>query len=165
MKIGGRCRLINCDIRFYGSNNKIIIDDNCHLTDVTFWIENDNNIIHIKENTNLSGKTQLACMEGTSIEIGKNCLFSSNIKFRTGDSHSVLNMNGERINPSKNIIIGDHVWIGQDCFVGKGSEVPEHSIVAARAVVTKKFNAKNVVIAGNPAKIVKENIDWCAKRL
>lgn len=164
-QIGDRCRIINCNAQFYGNNNKIIIDDGCYLKNVAFWFEDDNNTIHIKKHTKICGKTDLACIEGSVIEIGEDCLFSSNIAFRTGDSHSVLDLNGVRINPSKKIVIGNHVWIGQNCFIGKGSEVPDNSIVGACAVVTKKFNKTNVAIAGNPAKIIKENIDWCSKRI
>lgn len=165
IEIGDRCQLVKCNMRFYGNNNRVVIDDNCYLNNVTFWVEDDNNVIHIKKRTSICGKTDLACIEGTEIEIGEDCLFSSNIIFRTGDSHSVLNLEGARINPSKKIMIGDHVWIGQNCFIGKGSEVAQNSIVGACAVVTRKFDRKNIAIAGNPAKIVKENIDWCSKRI
>lgn len=165
IEVGDRCRVVKCNVRFYGNNNRVVIDDNCYLNNVTFWIEDDNNVIYIKKRTNICGKTELACIEGTEIEIGEDCLFSSNIIFRTGDSHSVLDLEGIRINPSKKITIGDHVWIGQNCFFGKGSEVLNNSIVGACAVVTKKFDRKNVAIAGNPAKIIKENIDWCSERI
>ena len=92
-------------------------------------------------------------------------MFSSNIKFRTGDSHSVLDLEGNRINPSKDITIGNHVWIGQSVFVGKGASIGDHNIVGACAVVTKKFDRTNVALGGNPAKIIKENVDWSRERL
>ena len=163
--INERARLINCKFIFYGNNNKVVIDKKCYLKDVVFWIEDDNNFIKIDEGTYICGKTELACIEGTKIEIGRDCLFSSNIVFRTGDSHSVLDLNGNRINPSKDIFVGNHVWVGQNSFFGKGSCISNNSIVGACAVVTKRFQNKNVVIAGNPAKVVKENIDWCSKRI
>lgn len=157
--------LTHCSFKFFGSNNCVVIGEKCFLNDLTVWIEDNNNRVEIGNKTSVHGKTGLACIEGTRIDIGEDCMFSSNIHFRTGDSHSVLDLEGKRINPSQNIVIGDHVWIGQDVFVGKGSAVPEHSIVAACAVVTKKFDKPNVAIGGNPAKIIKEDVDWSRERL
>ena len=81
-QIGVRCRIINCNVQFYGNNNKIIIDNDCYLKNVTFWVEDNNNIVHVKKHTYICGKTELACIEGSAIEIGEDCLFSSNIVFR-----------------------------------------------------------------------------------
>ena len=49
------------------------------------------------ENFNLA-KINLAATEGIEIRIGKECLFSSEIVFRTGASHSILDMDCNRIN-------------------------------------------------------------------
>ena len=51
--------------------------------------------------------------------------------------------------------IADNVWLGDHCTVLKGVTIGENSVVAARAVVTRDVPA-NVVVAGNPAKVVKE---------
>ena len=158
-------QLNRCKIVIYGNNNVIHIGQNCKLTETCFWIEDDNNEISIADKTYLCGKTQLACIEGTRISIGEGCLFSSDILFRTGDSHSIVDMDGERINTSMNITIGNHVWIGVRAFIGKGVLISDNSIVGACSCVTRKFEQCNVVIAGNPAKIVKENIDWKNERL
>ena len=123
--------LKNCTFRFYGSNNRVVIGENCYLNTVSIWVEDNNNCVEIGDKTSIHGKTGLACMEGTKISIGADCMFSSNISFRTGDSHSVLDLNGNRINPSKDIVIGNHVWVTQGVFVGKGSVIPDNSIIAA----------------------------------
>ena len=90
---------------------------------------------------------------------------SSEIVIRTGDSHSVLNESGERINPAKDVVIGNHVWIGHRVLITKGVSIPENSIVGTGAILTKAIDKCGVVIAGVPAKIVKENINWNSKRL
>lgn len=130
-----------------------------------FWIEDDGNEITIGENTSIYGNTHLACIEGTKITIGNNCLFSSEIVFRTGDSHSILNLKGERINQSKNITIKDHVWIGNGVAVNKGVVIAENTIVGTKSVVTKAFDDQNVSIAGNPARIIKKNVNWDIDRI
>ena len=47
----------------------------------------------------------------------------------------------------------------------KGTELADSTVVAAGAVCTKKYEHGNVVLAGNPAKVVKEKIDWDRKLL
>lgn len=105
------------------------------------------------------GKTHLAGIEGTSIIIGTYCLFSSDIIFRTSDSHSILNKAGERINYSKSIEINDHVWFGNKTTINKDS------IVATGAIVTRQFNESNVILVGIPAAIIKKEVNWDINRL
>lgn len=56
------------------------------------------------------------------------------------------------------IIIGENVWIGSNVRICKGVTIGDNAIIAANSVLTKSVPA-NAVAAGNPAKIVKENID------
>ncbi len=63
-----------------------------------------------------------------------------------------------RHSDSAPIIIGSNVWIGSFARVCKGVKIGDNSIVAANAVVTKDVPA-NAIVAGNPAKVVKTDID------
>lgn len=135
------------------------------LYDTELHIEDSNNTINIGEHTTIFGKTHLACIEGRSIIIGVDCLFSTDIVFRTGDSHSIIDEAGNRINKSSDIIIGKHVWLGNKTMVLKGARVLDNSIVAAGAIVTDAISKSNVIIAGIPAQIVKENINWLRERI
>lgn len=56
------------------------------------------------------------------------------------------------------IIIGENCWIGTNVRICKGVTIGDNSIVAACSVVTKDVPA-NCIVAGNPAKVVKTNID------
>lgn len=163
--IGDFCRLINCSIKIYGNNIIIRIEDNCYLKNVEFYIEDDFNKIVIGEHTSIHGKTHLAAIESTKIEIGKDCMFSNDIHFRTGDSHSIIDESQKRINKSENIIIGNHVWIGTRVTCLKGTEIKDNSIVGATSLVCKKYTSSNVIIAGHPARIVKDNINWKRERI
>ena len=42
----------------------------------------------------------------------------------------------------------------------KGTSIGDNCVVGASSIVTKKIEKSNVAVAGNPAIIVKENIDW-----
>ena len=135
------------------------------MNQVELCTEDSNNEISIGSNTNFCGKAHLAAIEGTKIKIGNRCLFSSDLQFRTGDSHSILNMQGDRINPSKNIIIDDHVWFGAKVTCLKGVHISKDSIVAATTTLCKDYDKSNVIIAGIPGKIIKTDINWSIDRI
>lgn len=103
----------------------------------------------------------LAATEGTKITVGDDCMFSSDIEIRTGDSHSIINtITDKRINPSADVLIGNHVWLTAHVRVMKGAVLPDNSIVGNSAIVTNKFDKGNSVYAGIPAKHIKDNINW-----
>lgn len=56
------------------------------------------------------------------------------------------------------IIIGENVWIGSNARIQKGVTIGDNAIIAANSVVTHDVPA-NSIAAGNPAKIVKTDID------
>lgn len=165
VRIGDFCQLDGASITVYGDNNTVTVEPWCTLKGTELHIEKSNGSIHIGEHTRFLGKTHLAVLEGTSLRIGKDCLFSSDIHFRTGDSHSVLDLQGRRINPSEDITVGDHVWLGTKVTVLKGATIPAHSIVGACALVSGKFEEANCVLAGVPAKVVKWGVDWSISKV
>jgi acetyltransferase-like isoleucine patch superfamily enzyme len=105
------------------------------------------------------------------ITIGSYCLISWNVGIADSDFHP-LDPAQRRIDaralapyladrperpPLKTspVTIRDNVWIGMHAVILKGVEIGENSVVAAGAVVTRSIPA-NVVVAGNPATIVRE---------
>src|SRR5699024_3038007 len=86
-------------------------------------------------------------------------MFSFNCWIRNSDVHLIYDENNNRINYSKNIIIGDHVWVGQNVSILKGSYVGSGSVIGLGSVITKKITS-NDIYAGNPCKRVRENIIW-----
>lgn len=128
------------------------------------WMEDDAGQVSMGHNTRITGKTHLAVTEGSKLQIGNRCLLANEITMRTGDSHSILDQDGRRCNPAENIIIGDHVWIGQGAYILKGVSVGEDAVIGAGAVVTKALPEKTVA-AGNPARVVKTSITWESERV
>lgn len=163
--IGDFSVLKGVSIYLYGDNNTVTIGSWCHLAETELYLEDSGNRITIGDHTKILGKTHLAAIEGTEIRIGSDCLFSSDVHFRTGDSHSVLDLSGRRINASQDIELGDHVWVGTKVTCLKGAKVPSHSILGACALVTGKFDEPNCALAGVPARVVKTGVDWSLKRI
>jgi len=163
--LGDLCQIRNCSINIYGNNNRIVIGDRAYLNDTQLHIEDDNNEINIGMKTTVFGKTHFACIEGSKIIVGEDCMFSSDVVLRTGDSHSIIDSMGNRINQSKDIMIGDHVWFGNKTIIIKGVHIAKNSIVGTGSLVTKEFSEDGVVIAGNPAEIIKRNVNWLRERI
>ena len=100
------------------------------------------------------------CTGPGNITIGCGCLFADGVLW-TGDWHTLYDCNdGKVLNANSDICIGNHVWLATGCMLLKGANIADNSVVGARSIVNKKFDKPNVVIAGVPAKIVKENVNW-----
>lgn len=111
---------------------------------------------------------------GESIYIGNRVLISHSCNIFDSTTHPVDKQlrylhEKEIVNtgfPSKlydtltqaKIWIGDDVWIGCNCIILKGVTVGEGSIVSAGSVVTKDV-PPNVMVGGNPARILKKLLD------
>ncbi len=163
--IGKMAQLYQCSIQIMGNNCRVRIGDGSRVIDGEFYLEDCNSQIAIGKNTSLCGKAHLAAIEGCSIQIGNECMFSSDITIRTGDSHPICDFSsGERVNVSKDVWINNHVWIGNKAIILKGCVIGAESIVGAGAVVANSHTEENVILAGNPAKIVKKNIFWKEER-
>lgn len=92
------------------------------------------------------------------IEIGKDVLFAGYVHI-TDHSHGYEDINTpisqQKLISKGPVIIEDQCWLGFGCEILSGVHIGRHSVVAARAVVTKDV-PPYCVVAGNPAKIVKK---------
>lgn len=163
--VGDFSRLTGGSIHISGSHNRIVIGSFATLNGAVLHMEGDGNTITLGDRTKLMGAAELAALEGTSITVGSNCLFSSGVHVRTGDSHSLTDLSGHRINPSRDIRLGDHVWVGTGVTVLKGSVVGPDSMLGACALVCGAFPEGNQVLAGVPARVVKREVNWDIRRL
>lgn len=165
-----------------GKNNKIFIDENVVFNSMRILLESNDNVIKIGSNTRLSGSVimkltdknslvigdhttiggaSFICGEGTKIEIGEDCMIAWDIEFRSTDSHAIFDLTtNHRINIAADIKIGKHVWIGAHTHILKGVDIADGSVISLGSVVVKSFSESNIVIAGIPAKKVREGVFW-----
>ena len=168
-------------IAVFGNNNDINlgkifypVNDTIGLTGLTINIGNppedtltpgvkreaNNCKVNIGDNIIICGARLFLQDSETSISIGNDCMISWGIDIWCTDVHTVTDLDGNPTNFSDKIEIGNHVWIGKDVKIGKNTKISNDSIIGWASVVTKKFDESNVVLAGNPAKIVKRDVNW-----
>lgn len=151
--------LKNSKISIKGNNNRILIKEGCDLKNVKIFMEESNSEVIIGENTTCAGAKFLS-QEGKKIVLGKGCILSYDIEIRNCDSHKIFSKEtNERVNPGRDIIIGDRVWIGMRAILLKGSEIGDDSIIAAGSIVVGKVE-KNSIVAGVPGNEIKNDIYW-----
>ena len=149
-----------------GSNNKILIDEGSYINGLNIVLEGENNEVCIGKDFFVLDDTRLYVVDGSKLFFGKHCMLSDKIDIRTTDNHSIIDRTThKRINYEKDVIIGDDVWIGTDVHVLKGTEIPEGCIIGAGTVITGKHDIPNSVIAGNPGREIKMNVEWRMERI
>ena len=94
---------------------------------------------------------------GGQISIGNHCLISQHItivctnhQFSAGSRIDQQSWSDE----NNFVTIGNDVWIGANCVILPGVTIEDGAIIAAGSVVTKSVPS-NVIVAGNPARIIK----------
>ncbi len=87
------------------------------------------------------------------IILGDGCMLANGAYITDSDWHGSYNRVDRADEPTP-VYLGDNVWVGDHATVLKGVTIGDNSVVAARSVVTKSV-PENVVVAGNPARVVK----------
>ncbi|VTU06971.1 acetyltransferase [Actinobacillus porcinus] len=172
--------LKNVQVQFFGKNNYVKLHERSNLKNTVIEFKGDNASFSIGQQTDMSGTFRLGfgchitignnttstnavwvtCAEQTSIIIGDDCMFATNNQVRTDDSHAIYDVNtGTRVNPSKDIVIGNHVWVAYGATILGGSHIGNGSVIGAYSLVKKEV-PNNCVAAGIPAKIIKKDIFW-----
>lgn len=163
VQIDKSCQIVDLKITLNGSNNKIEIKDGCFMngTNIIYVIGDGNNLV-IGKNCSFSGDFHIIPENGHNITIGDDCLFAVSSYIRTSDGHPIYNEEGMRINAPKDVVIGNHVWVGQRSAIVKGSHIGNGCVVGMMSMANKSYPA-NTVIAGIPAKVIREKIRWDVK--
>lgn len=148
----GNDSVLDCKIIFESENGEVVIGDKCYV-----------------------GSSTIICR--SKIVLGSNVMVAMGSIFYDHDSHSlnyldrqddiqqqlddyrngrffIENKSWKNVNYSP-IKINDNVWIGINCIILKGVTIGEGAIVGAGSVVTRDVAPWNIV-AGNPAKVIKE---------
>jgi acetyltransferase-like isoleucine patch superfamily enzyme len=157
-------RLWGTTIKIIGNNCKLLIHEGVRIREGgTLVVEDFGSGLSIGSGTSATNPTIVAS-EGGEIIVGKDCMLSSSATIRNSDGHAIFcRKTQKRLNPARDLQIGDHTWIGMGARVLRKAQIGSGSVVAAQAVV-KKVVGSNVIVAGVPAKVVRDDIVWVRER-
>lgn len=168
------------NIVFAGKNNLLILNGDFSNKKITIQFPSDNGVCIIGDKGNYSGRIRVGynCLvligngvtctspceiftaEGSKVIIGDDCMIASSNEIRAEDSHAIYDVEtGNRLNKSRDILIGEHVWIANRACVLSGSVINYGCTVAHSAVVKGRFK-NNCILSGIPARCAKRDAIW-----
>lgn len=109
--------------------------------------------IHVGEN--FYANFDCVILDACKVQIGKNCAIAPGVHIYTA-THPIEPV--ERVSGveyGKPVTIGDNAWIGGRAVINPGVTIGDNVVVASGSIVTKDV-PDNVVVGGNPAKVIKQ---------
>ncbi len=137
-------------------NSTLIVNGNFSMYHGASIFVAENATLILGSNSFINSRTIINCFN--LIEIGNFTLISDDVRIQDSDNH-IIYENGIQKDISKPIIIGNNVWIGKNSIILKGVKIGDGAIIAAGSVVVDDVPTKTLV-AGNPARIKKNNVEW-----
>jgi len=170
-------------IKFSGKNNHVVIHDNAKIGGLTIdfacsngkfeigyhkthrpfigsiRIGQDSRVI-LGNNVSTTGRCFITAAEGSQVIIGDDVMIAKEVEIRGDDAHPIFDVDtGHRINTSRGIDIGSHVWLAQRVAILNGAVIGDGCVVGFGSIVKGAF-PNNCIIAGTPARVTKKNIAW-----
>jgi maltose O-acetyltransferase len=108
--------------------------------------------IHVGKNFHAGYNCTILDM--AEVRIGDNCFIGPNAGVYTA-GHNLAPVDRHKTGHAYPVSIGHNVWIGGASVILAGVSIGDNSIVEAGSIVTKDVPA-NVIVAGNPAKKIKD---------
>lgn len=132
---------------------KLLLGSNVILyRDTGFYLDSEEAVVEIGDHTFLNRRTEVMCKR--HVKIGSHCAISWDVTISDTDYHAL-----EGSETTRPVHIGDRVWIGSRATILKGVTIGEGAVIAAGAVVSKDVPPRTLV-AGVPARVVRENVSW-----
>lgn len=157
----------NAHISINGNNNRLNISQKFKAYEaISILIEGDNCELSIGTGTTIGSALITLGESNTMIRIGPDCMISRNVCIDTSDFHSIIDLrSGGRVNRPSNVVIGNHVWIGYNARINKGASIGDNCVIAANSVVPGKEYNNNSLLAGMPARVIRDEITWSREKL
>ena len=153
-------RQVNSKINFMGKNNVLFLSEKSYLKNTNINFGGNNALVFIGDSTMNADSIEVwhdsVCFIGNNnyfnpaigsnrrwfclserqnIIIGSNSLISHSLWCRTADPHLIYDKTSNlRINSSKSIYLGDHIWVGQEVGFLKGCFIASGAVIGAKKI-------------------------------
>lgn len=173
----------NTRVTFTGVNNTLQVEQGARIGSLSVQFDSDNGYMEvgsshgvpsfsatvrvgqdsrvlIGRNVSTTSAVGISATEGTTVSLGEDCMIAIGVQLRADDGHPIFDVHTEkRVNTSRDIIIGEHVWLGYNSAVLGGVSIGSGAVVGLSSVVTRDV-PNNAVAAGNPARVVRRDVAW-----
>jgi acetyltransferase-like isoleucine patch superfamily enzyme len=139
-----------------GKNAELVVTGTAQILRGTRVFIHDGGRLTLGSRTYISDCSTLTCFE--EVSIGSGCSISWYTNILDTNVHGLI-IDGVPRARSAPVIIEDNVWIGTGVTVLPGVTIRSGAVVGAGSVVTKDVPAK-ALVAGNPAKVLKADVEW-----
>jgi maltose O-acetyltransferase len=96
-------------------------------------------------------------LDPARVVIGDRSLFGPNVQIYTATHPMESAVRATGVEAAKEIHIGSDVWVGGSAVILPGVRIGSRSVIGAGSVVTKDV-PENVVVAGNPARVIRKAV-------
>lgn len=104
---------------------------------------------------NFFANFNLTILDEARVQMGDNCFIGPNVSIYTACHPLDAATRNTCVEWAEPVTIGDNVWIGGSATILPGVTIGNNVVIGAGSVVTRSFG-DNVVIAGNPARVIKQ---------
>ena len=118
----------------------------------------ENGLLIFGDNFVLTAESKIICFK--NIIFGDDCLLSWDILIMDTDFHKISYNSGEFKECEGKISIGNRNWIGCNTIILKGTVTGNNVVISSFSKLYKDYNASNILISGNPGKIIKDIVEW-----
>lgn len=151
----------NIWIRFKGSSNRLVVAKGARLKALKVFFDCDNatvqvgrsttgvggldltaragqdSTVTVGDNVTSTSRVFLSATEGTEVVIGDDVMFATGNEVRADDAHPVFDVHtGKRVNPSRSVRVGNHVWLAREAVVLSGVTIGDGTVIGYRSLVT-----------------------------
>jgi len=141
---------------YLGRNARMTVHGSVNVVRGTRIFVGDNAHLEIGPDSYINFDSSVSCFE--YIRVGARCAIAWNTTILDANTHDLF-VDGLPRPDSQPIFIEDGVWVGTGATILPGVTVGTGAVIAAGSVVTRNV-PPGTLVAGNPARVVHENVDW-----
>lgn len=160
MRWGGSCY---ATIRMLGSDNVMLFNEiaDAYVSLPDIYLRSSGQFVFWGRGASAVGMSMEIEGDGQGVVIGDDALISAGVWIRNHDMHAMhdLRTGAMLSRPPVDTVLERHVWLGQDAMLLGTERIGMGSIVGTRSLV-KGTVPPRVVVAGTPARVIREGISW-----